>query len=420
MAKNEPNKYRTPQALAAAARKAAIKFNTQLKQSPLYNTVQQAAPNQEGNSQRVPLVITQPAFGVDGSPLKNQSKDVPRFYDPQTGKALDPDNLPKEFLEPVVGLYGSYASGGGLNRPGTGSTMVDQGLSNLTELGNKYADNEMIGGLVTGTFADIARTQANTGLAVMYQDAMLESMGRYQGNLENLRVGNTSKLMAQEAALTGGLMGKQGEIQTQGLRVAGDQQRQGIRVTGDEQRQGIRVTGDENRQGIRVSGEENRKGIRVTGEENLRSIRGTGVEQRKGIRVSGEENRKGIRVTGEEQRKGIRVTGEENRKGIRVSGEEDRKGIRVTGEEQRKGIQETGVQERLNIDRRGFQNRLTLGEQGTQERMNIDRRGVQNRLTLGEQGSQERMNIRERTQAQKNLRADARGAIRRSGARFFG
>ena len=413
MAKYEPN---SPQALAAAAKKAAKKFNTQLKQSPLYNAVQLeapnpavrlGAPNQASDTSMGPgkgvitePVITQPAFGIGTSPGFSPSfkagtdfpvnyppgytgpkveggtgqKEIPPGYtipkveggtpkgqggqvskggnplfDYQTGRPLDPNNLPKEFFESVVGKYGSYASGsgsgsgGGLDRPGTGSTMVEQGLSSLTELGNKYADNEMIGGLVTGTFADIARTQANTGLAAMYQDAMFESMGRYQGNLENLRVGNTSKLMAQEAALTGGLMGKQGEIQTQGLRVAGD-------------------------------------------------------EQRKGIRVTGEEQRKGIRVTGEEDRKGIRVTGEEQRKGIRVSGEEQRKGIRVTGDENRKGIRETGAQ----------------------ERMNIDRRGVQNRLTLGEQGSQERMNIRERTQAQKNLRADARGAIRRSGARFFG
>jgi hypothetical protein len=158
----------------------------------------------------------------------------------------------------------------------------------LTELGNKYPDNEMIGGLVTGTYADVARTQANTGLAIQYNDAMYESMGRYQGNLENLRTANTSKLMAQEAALTGGLMDKQGNIQRKGLRVAGDEQRKGIRET------------------------------------------------------------------------------------------------------------------------------------GTQSRLNIAATGTQNRLTIGEQGSQERMNIRERTQAQKNLRADARGAIRRSGARFFG
>ena len=90
--------------------------------------------------------------------------------------------------------------------------MVKQGMEGLTELGNKYSDNEMIGGMVvTGTYADIARTQANTGLAIQYNDAMYESMGRYQGNLENLRTANTSKLMAQEGAITGGLMDKQGK-----------------------------------------------------------------------------------------------------------------------------------------------------------------------------------------------------------------
>ena len=138
------------------------------------------------------------------------------------------------------GRGGSYASGPGLDRPGTGSTLVDQGLMSLTELGNKYSDNEMIGGLVTGTYADIARTQANTGLAIQYNDAMYESMGRYQGNLENLRTANTSKLMAQEGAITGGLMDRQGKLQQEGLRVAGDEQRKGIRETGLQDRMGVR------------------------------------------------------------------------------------------------------------------------------------------------------------------------------------
>ena len=238
-------------ALAAAAKTAAKKYNSKLGQSPLYATSQQQSSGGSSNNRDI-SVVTQPGFSM------------------------------------TPGSGGSYASGPGLDRPGTGSTLVDQGLMSLTELGNKYPDNEMIGGLVTGTYADVARTQANTGLAIQYNDAMYESMGRYQGNLENLRTANTSKLMAQEAALTGGLMDKQGNIQRKGLRVAGDEQRKGIRET------------------------------------------------------------------------------------------------------------------------------------GTQSRLNIAATGTQNRLTIGEQGSQERMNIRERTQAQKNLRADARGAIRRSGARFFG
>ena len=149
------------------------------------------------------------------------------------------------------GRPGPGGSPYGLTTAGTGSTMVQQGLMSLTELGNKYPDNEMIGGMVAGTFADIGRTQANTGLAIQYNDAMYESMGRYQGNLENLRTANTSKLMAQEGAITGGLMDKQGKLQQEGLRVAGDEQRKGIRETGEQQRLGIQETGRQDRMGIR-------------------------------------------------------------------------------------------------------------------------------------------------------------------------
>jgi hypothetical protein len=172
---------------------------------------------------------------------------------------------------------GSYASGPGLDRPGTGSTLVDQGLMSLTELGNKYSDNEMIGGLVTGTYADIARTQANTGLAIQYNDAMYESMGRYQGNLENLRTANTSKLMAQEGAITGGLMDKQGKLQQEGLRVAGDEQRKGIRETGEQQRLGIRETGYQDRMGVRE---------RTQAQKNLRAD-ARGAIRRSGARFFG-------------------------------------------------------------------------------------------------------------------------------------
>ena len=175
------------------------------------------------------------------------------------------------------GRGGSYASGPGLDRPGTGSTLVDQGLMSLTELGNKYSDNEMIGGLVTGTYADIARTQANTGLAIQYNDAMYESMGRYQGNLENLRTANTSKLMAQEGAITGGLMDKQGKLQQEGLRVAGDEQRKGIRETGEQQRLGIREKGYQDRAGVRE---------RTQAQKNLRAD-ARGAIRRSGARFFG-------------------------------------------------------------------------------------------------------------------------------------
>ena len=46
--------------------------------------------------------------------------------------------------------------------------------------------------------------------------------------------------MAQEGAITGGLMDKQGKLQQEGLRVAGDEQRKGIRETGLQDRMGVR------------------------------------------------------------------------------------------------------------------------------------------------------------------------------------
>ena len=172
---------------------------------------------------------------------------------PATGggkEAMRPTVDPRINIKPRTGIprdiiidRGKPGPGGspyGLTTAGTGSTMVQQGLLSLTELGNKYPDNEMIGGMVAGTFADIGRTQANTGLAIQYNDAMYESMGRYQGNLENLRTANTSKLMAQEGAITGGLMDRQGKLQQEGLRVAGDEQRKGIQEEGRQDRMGVR------------------------------------------------------------------------------------------------------------------------------------------------------------------------------------
>tara|TARA_R100000406_G_scaffold68293_1_gene48677 strand:+ start:364 stop:1110 length:747 start_codon:yes stop_codon:yes gene_type:complete len=176
-------------------------------------------------------------------------------------KKIDTRGGGREVMRPSVGIpqqliidRGKPGPGGspyGLTTAGTGSTMVQQGLMSLTELGNKYSDNEMIGGMVAGTFGDIARTQANTGLAIQYNDAMYESMGRYQGNLENLRTANTSKLMAQEGAITGGLMDKQGKLQQEGLRVAGDEQRKGIREQGSENRLTLGEQGRQERMGIR-------------------------------------------------------------------------------------------------------------------------------------------------------------------------
>jgi hypothetical protein len=68
------------------------------------------------------------------------------------------------------------------------------------------------------------------------------------------------------------------------------------------------------------------------------------------------------------------------------------------GEEQRAGIRETGNQARLGYVTQGEQQRLGFQEQGAQERETLGRKGLEER----------------------KMRADARGAIRSQGARFYG
>ena len=203
----------------------------------------------------------------------------------------------------------------------TAGNLYNEGIKNLVDFGNKYKDNETVGGMVAGTLADTFATQANTGTALAYNNAFLGSLANYQGGMENLKTGNQMKLMAAEGNIAGGLIDKQGGWQVKGIQETGSQQRQTIGVQGTQDRMNIAATG---------------------------------IEQRLGIAATGTEQRLGIAATGTEQRLGMKT------------------------------------------------------------------KGAEDRLTVGEAGRQERLNIGERTTQELRARADARGAVRRGGARFFG
>lgn len=199
--------------------------------------------------------------------------------------------------------------------------MYAQGASLLTEMGNKYKDNESLTGFISGTFADAGRTMMMGGLSLGYNKAMSAHLAQLNQGLENLKTGNQLKLMGAEGRITQQLIGAQGM-----------QQRLGIRETGRQQRAGYR-------------------------------------EQ---------------------------------------------------GRQERMNISALGTQERLNIGARGTQDRLTLQTAGQQERLNIGARGREQRLGIQTAGQEERKNIGKRYREERNMRADARGAIRSLGARFFG
>ena len=129
-------------------------------------------------------------------------------------------------------------------------SLFDQGARSLTEIGNKYANNEAIGGLVAGTFIDAARTQMNAGTSLQYNQAMSSHLMNLQSGFENLRTGNQLKLMGAEGRIAKDLIGAQGAQQRLNIGAQGTQDRLNIAATGTEQRKGLRVAGQEERLNI--------------------------------------------------------------------------------------------------------------------------------------------------------------------------
>ena len=169
--------------------------------------------------------------------------------------------------------------------------MFAQGMATLTELGNKYKDNESITGFVTGTLADVGRTQAMGGISLGYNKAMSAHLAQLNQGLENLKTGNQLKLMGAEGRIAKDLIGAQG-----------NQQRMGIRETGSQQRLGIAATGEQQRLGIQAKGVEDRAGIRETGREERMNIGARGREQRAGIQETGRQERRNIGKRYQEER----------------------------------------------------------------------------------------------------------------------
>jgi len=170
----------------------------------------------------------------------------------------------------------------------TAGNLYNQGIQNLVDFGNKYPENETVGGMVAGTLADTFATQANTGTALAYNNAFLGSLANYQGGMENLKTGNQMKLMAAEGNIAGGLIDKQGGWQVQGIRETGSQDRMNIATTGTEQRRGMRTKGAEDRLTVGEAGRQERLNI---GERTTQELReradARGAVRRGGARFFG-------------------------------------------------------------------------------------------------------------------------------------
>ena len=136
--------------------------------------------------------------------------------------------------------------------------MYAQGASLLTEMGNKYKDNESLTGFISGTFADAGRTMMMGGLNLGYNKAMSAHLAQLNQGLENLKTGNQLKLMGAEGRITQQLIGAQGMQQRLGIRETGRQQRAGYREQGRQERMNIGALGTQERLNIGARGVEQR------------------------------------------------------------------------------------------------------------------------------------------------------------------
>ena len=141
----------------------------------------------------------------------------------------------------------SPAFNAGFNPLTVEGTYVDQGMQGLVDFGNKYKDNDVIGGQVAGTIMDTYKTQINTGLSLGYNKALSSHLNSLTQANENLRTANSLKLMGAEGRIAKDLIGAQGEQQRMGIRETGAQQRMNIGAQGTQDRMNIRTKGGEDR-----------------------------------------------------------------------------------------------------------------------------------------------------------------------------
>jgi len=229
----------------------------------------------------------------------------------------------------------SYAntSSSGSYRPSTvAGNYVDSGMKSITDLMNKYKDNETIAGLGAGTIFDVGKTQVNTGSAIAYNDAFLGSMANYQSGLENIKTANAGKLMAQEGAIARDITDLQTGRALEGVKVTAAAGLAGAKYRADSDLAGIRYGADAGLAGVRYKSDRDLEGTKYTADQTLA-----------GTMYASDQNLAGVKY--------------------------------------------------------GFD---------SQERQ------------IGMQGREDRATLGRKTIEEKKLRADARGAIRSQGARFYG
>lgn len=147
--------------------------------------------------------------------------------------------------------YGSYAT--------TAGNMVSSATQGLTDLANKYKDNETIASLAVGGLGDIFTNQAITGSEIQRNKAFFADLGEYQAGYDNLKTANASKLMAQEGAIARDLTDLTTGRVLEGAKYTADQTLAGTKYGYDSQERQIGLTGQEERRNMQQKTTEEKK-----------------------------------------------------------------------------------------------------------------------------------------------------------------
>lgn len=187
---------------------------------------------------------------------------------------------------------GTTGTGFNYDTTTVGGNYVGSGLGIITDLMGKYPGNKTIAGLGAGSIFDIGRTQANTGLAIAYNDAFLGSLGTYQTGQENLKTANASKLLAQEGAIARDLTDMTSGRQLEGLKYGADRGLEGLKYSSDRNLEGTKYGADKSLESVKYSSDRSLEGTKYGFDSQERQIGLTGAEDRKTLAQKGLEERK--------------------------------------------------------------------------------------------------------------------------------
>lgn len=205
--------------------------------------------------------------------------------------------------EKVAGILGSSnsiaTSYGGDSGFSLAGNLVNSGLQGLTGLANKYASNQTISNLAIGSIADTFKTQANMGLDLQYQSAMIGTLADYQYGLENLRAGNAMQLVAAEGAIAKDIAKLDsetrlgvGQLQLEGYKYQADRSLEGTKYSADKNLEGSKYVADRNLEGNVYVADRNLEGNKYNADKNFQTAKYTADEATNRVRVQGDEDRK--------------------------------------------------------------------------------------------------------------------------------